>query len=473
MRHQVVFALSLATALWLPQSAPGFDSGPHASATIDALSWAGFNRPAADAVQVSNWLTDYYTSSPTRPEGSQCDLEKLHFDDVFTVDAISKYWATLAANTKTAVQQAEHNNDAVEFYTALGMSLHVVQDFYSHSNWVELNGTDGPYKTRTWFQTQPPPAELKTGWYDNCLSIPEGAHEPHGGYESGMNHDSVVRPHFDRAYIYALAASYEWTENVLSWISKDDFRNKVRDYTPPDVAKLADDQQASIYISEWIINPINTAKLDGHWNGNRSGYAPAFGAFTTKWVSSANSVYVNTFKTKKIYATLSKNLYTETVSEMPEFKVYPTTGTVFGMRTLKVHANSAITETDSYYGTLVATNVGNSDYAYRDASQFHRPRTDVPWQQLILVPAHQKSIDLQYTLRNEWADWRKDDPVPIQGKKKTLNFTCHLANAACTGDISGGPWSKENPYTTKPDNGPFDVSGVAVTLYFWTLPAAP
>lgn len=466
----VVFRMcALVSVLWLSfDSASAFDSGPHASATIDALSRAGFNRSAADAVQVENWLTDYYTSSPTRPSGSQCDLEKLHFDDVFTVDDVRNYWSTLAANTQAAAKQAEQNGDVVEFYTILGMSLHVVQDFYAHSNWVELNGIDGSYKTLTWFQTQSPPADLHTGWYPNCLNIPENGHQPHGGYTSGMNHDSVVRPNFDRAYIYALAASYEWTENVLSWVSAD-FANKVKNYDPGSNAdKLAEDQQASIYISEWIENPLNKADLDGHWNGNRSGYTLAFAAFTAKWTASSDSIYVSTFKNKKIYAALSQNLYTSNVGQMPAFKPYPTTGTVFTMRTLSVYANSAITGTDSYYGSLVGTNVGNGNYPYRDASQYHLPRTDVPWMQLILVPSSQSSIDLQYTLLNEYAT-TANQPVPIQGNKSTLKFTCNLANATCTGDISGGPWTQANPYSTK-GNG---LSGVLVKLYFWTAPVAP
>ncbi len=469
MRTNAFFAVALTSALWLSPMASAFDSGPHASATIDALSRAGFNRPAADAVQVSNWLTDYYTSTPTRPEGSKCDLEKLHFDDVFTVDDIRRYWATLADNTKAAAQQAEKNGDVVEFYTVLGMSLHVVQDFYAHSNWVELRGTDGPYKTLTWFQTQTPPDGLHTGWYANCLNIPEGNHQPHGGYTSGLNHDSVVRPHFDRAYIYALAASYEWTENVLSWIGAD-FASKVKNYSPGpgDAEKLAYDQKASLYISEWIQNPVDKADLDGHWNGNRSGYIEAFAAFTAKWVASPNSPYVRTFKDKKIYAALSKNLYTSTAGQMPAFKPYPSTGKVFGMRTLSVRANSAITGTDSYYGTLVATNVGNGGYPYRDASQYHRPRTDVPWQQLVFVPSSQTSIDLEYTLWNEWIT-TNNDAVPIQGGKKSLKFSCNMADATCTGDISGGPWSSSNPYSTKGSG----LSGVEVKLYFSTTAASP
>jgi hypothetical protein len=469
MRQPVFAMLASACLLFLcavPASA--FDTGPHANLTVDAMMRAGFNRNAADAAQVANWLTDYYTSTPTFGSAAQCDLEKLHFDDVFSNADIGSYWKTLAANTQAAAKQAEADNDVVEFYTVLGMSLHVVQDFYTHSNWLEQNGPIGPYKTRSWFETTPP-AGLFTGWYKNCLNIPQGSHVPHGGYTWGMNHDSVVRPQYDRAYVYALAASYEWTLNVMSWIGPG-FAGKVKSYAPSanDAKDLAYDQKASIYISEWIENPVNKADLDGHWNGNHSGYTAAFAKFAAQWTASHDSVYVKTFKNKQIYAALSKNLYTSTVGAMPAFAQHPTTGTIFAMRTVSVYANSAFTGTDSYFGTLAASNVGNGGTPYRDASQYHRPRTDVPWLQLVLVPSTQPSIDFTYSLWNEW-NTTNNDQVPIKGGQKVLSFRCSTANASCSGDLSGGPWTSSNPFETKGSG----TSGVRVRGYFTVTPASP
>ena len=48
-------------------------------------------------------------------------------------------------------------------------------------------------------------------------------------------------------------------------------------------------------------------------------------------------------------------------------------------------------------------------------------------------------------------------------------FTCNVANASCTGDISGGPWTAASPYTTEGSGR----NGVKVKLFFWTSPAAP
>jgi hypothetical protein len=284
-----------------------------------------------------------------------------------------------------------------------------------------------------------------------------------------MNHDSVVRPNYDRAYVYALAASYEWTQNVLSWLGPG-FAFRVKNYAPnlQDAQDLAYDQKASIYISEWIQNPIDPASLDGHWNGNRSGFAAAFAKFVAQWTASHDSIFVKTFKAKKIYAVMSQNLYTATVGQPPAMTVYPTNGRIFAMRTLSVYANSAITGTDSYFGTLTALNIGNGGSSYRDASQYHRPRTDVPWLQLAFVPTTQPSIDFTYSLWNEW-NTTNNDQVPIKGGQKTLAFRCLTANASCTGDIAGGPWSASNPYTT----GGSGISGVKLKLYFSSTPAAP
>jgi hypothetical protein len=467
----ILAALGAAATLVLPAgSAVAFDTGPHAGITIDALTRAGFNRNAADVVQVENWLTDYYTSSPTIGGAAKCDLEKLHFDDVFSSADVANYWTTLAANTKAAAKKAEADNDVLEFYVALGMSLHVVQDFYAHSNWVEQHSQrSGRYDTTTWFQTSNPPSGSYTGWYANCLNIPQANHVPHGGYTWGLNHDSVVRPNYDRAYVYAYAASYEWTNNVLDWLGSS-FATRVKTYnpTPSDASDLVQDQKASVYVSEWIQNPLNESDLDGHWSGNRSGYAAVFAKFIASWTGSHDSVFVKAFKNLKTYETLSKNLYSGPASGPPLLKAYPTSGTIFAMRTLSVYANSAITGTDSYYGQLAALNTGNGGYHYRDASQHHLPRTKVPWLQLIFVPSSQGSIDFDYELWNEWIT-TNNDLVPIKGSQKTLRFTCRTSNVSCTGDVSGGPWSASSPFTTSGSGG----NGVKLQLYFTAAPASP
>ena len=51
-------------------------------------------------------------------------------------------WDRLRRAVWSLVQEAHAHNDPQELVAVLGMSLHEVQDFYAHTNWVEPP-TDG------------------------------------------------------------------------------------------------------------------------------------------------------------------------------------------------------------------------------------------------------------------------------------------------------------------------------------------
>src|SRR5262249_23096896 len=159
-------------------------------------------------------------------------LEKLHFDCLFKTEDIDRYWKNLATNTKDAVQNVVRRLNTIEddaarraeitrFLMLLGISLHAVQDFYTHSNWVETHTkTQSPnYETSTWWtdladgRVKPDRDGKKfyTGWYKNALykNKPGDALAEHGGYDDdGLNHDSYSREpkrHWDQAYVFAYA----------------------------------------------------------------------------------------------------------------------------------------------------------------------------------------------------------------------------------------------------------------------------
>ena len=389
MIGRALATLSLVAAVAFAAPALAFDTAPHANITEQAMAAAGYNPGAADVAQVENWLTDYYTSSPTR-SGDKCDYDKLHFDDVFNDADVDAYWKTLLRNTRAAAAKAKADNDLVELYTVIGVSLHVVQDFYAHSNWVESSGYAGPgFDTTTYLQWRRHPWKrtdaLHTGWYPNCLNIPQGVHTPHGGYASGLNHDSVVRPNFNRAYVYALAASLEWLGLIRQALDAapgdPSFAARALTYSPPNGQALAFDQQASLYLSEWVA--LDGA--DGHWNGDHSGDGVAWAAFAARWVASPDSIYVRTFKDRAVYRALSQGLYAPYVGPDPPISpMAPLSGTVIDMRTAKVWANSNLTGSSSYFGRLTPIYAAGQGHArttafpIRDAAQAHRPRTDTP-----------------------------------------------------------------------------------------------
>ncbi|MBV8748563.1 MAG: hypothetical protein JO103_02490, partial [Candidatus Eremiobacteraeota bacterium] len=242
MRIRFVGLLVAAAALFASGPAQAFDTGGHREITLEAMQAEGYNLTAARWAQDENWLTDYYTSSlTTYPVSSlnQCNLEKLHFDDLFTTNDVANYWTTLRYNTYQVVTQAAQASNIDQFMVALGVSLHAVQDFYSHSDWVEAHSFDTAYHTGSWFNSATPSTTIFSGYYQNCLTLPTPppgmAWTPHGGYtgspvspptpylttgsstlaNTSENHDSYVRPNYDRAYVYAYAASREWIYNVF------------------------------------------------------------------------------------------------------------------------------------------------------------------------------------------------------------------------------------------------------------------
>src|SRR5262249_35235403 len=200
--------------------------------------------------------------------------------------------------TKGAVQDAARANDELKYLTILGLSLHAVQDFYSHSNWVERHPRRGPeYRTDTWWNSPVAPGtDIHTGWYKNALypSRPRNAQDAHGDATSGLNHDAYGRPRWDEAYVFAYAASAEWAEALVNWAREvnPSFLNRARSFSlqASDLERLDYDMTAHYRISEWISVP---SVADGHWKGTGSGHLAKFLAFLPVWKASKDSLSVN------------------------------------------------------------------------------------------------------------------------------------------------------------------------------------
>ena len=129
----------------------------------------GFTRKAAYAIA---WHADYidsYLYSPTwwaeplklqrgnfktRIKGAFSaypELLKLHFDDTFTTKGIEDNWRRYGSGTLAGLEWARKEGDLAAAYNILGVSVHAVQDFYSHSNWI-----DAPERrVKTWLETDP------------------------------------------------------------------------------------------------------------------------------------------------------------------------------------------------------------------------------------------------------------------------------------------------------------------------------
>jgi hypothetical protein len=201
--------------------AEAFSLGYHLDLTREALSRRGFASGAIGQVQLANYLDDGFGAANSvvaqaprllgrkwgrlyGPAALRDASETyLHFGGFRDTDGATAAWDRLVRNTYRATRRAEESGDVAGLLTVLGASLHVVQDFYSHSNWSDLDwGGDA-----TWFNV---PAS-------------ERAARDIYGYgrlnHTQLNKDEAGRPAFEKAYREAYYATAEWVWLVKSWVS--------------------------------------------------------------------------------------------------------------------------------------------------------------------------------------------------------------------------------------------------------------
>lgn len=268
-----LIAIAFALGLWLaPSSAQAFDTGPHADMTRDALTAEGFSAAAADVGMVDNWFVDYYTNPDENPYSGHAHAligltrfgfnredwlsqwvegaRRMHFDaesrqigmpDLSTTAGVEQEWQRLMFLTRKWVQYAgrQPRADPLDVMAVLGISLHSVQDFYTHSNWVEdplpEEGLGGPGvsslgfgETPTWFDVPPEARRQLTGnraVYTGVKGIPRD----HGNWQSnkndhlrgGLNKDWPGRPKYQEAYVTAYFATRQWIRAVRSWLGNE------------------------------------------------------------------------------------------------------------------------------------------------------------------------------------------------------------------------------------------------------------
>lgn len=442
----VAWSASICTVR-LPQPVLAFDTGHHYDLTMEVLRKEGFSDTPIKIAQVENWLVDYFSSSPTSQITSE--VEKLHCDNLFSTFQIRNYWNQLTLNTKNAVQQASRDNDALKLLSVLGISLHTVQDFYTHSNWVETHPPQGnSYRIDTWFDSGPV-ENLYTGSYPN---LRPGATQLHGEYTSGINHDSYVRPRWDQAYVFTYAASRQWVNAVRSWVNEVNpgFWQSVRAFAVSDAERSAldFDLEATYRISEWIA----ILGADGHWKGNGSGSNPDFVPFAANWAASSDSQFVKEFKKRGIHRLLSQNLSGDSspIPPVPPTTTLPTVPhinldeIVIIVRTLQVGEKNDVgffeQKIDPFGKADFYAKVTVNDQPFTEAMQLDRANVSPAWRIFKFIPASASSTVVHYELWDEDGGVRGDDDHcdinPMVGKKD-LDFTFSVENHTLAGDISG------------------------------------
>jgi len=141
---------------------PGLIGWPHTGITqaaIDSLydTYFGIKFPngpmktARDKIELGSALVDKHKDPANEAEDSKC-----HFDDENFFNSNGRL-----IDMKAKVVTALFENDVALARELLGRALHTLQDFYSHSNWVELGMKDISQNLgKTWPLEMAPAAEI-------------------------------------------------------------------------------------------------------------------------------------------------------------------------------------------------------------------------------------------------------------------------------------------------------------------------
>lgn len=449
-------------------SAPclGFGTGSHYDLTRTVLTEHDFSETPIKIAQVENWLTDYYSNSPTYDHDRREVLEKLHFDNLFDEDQVRSYWSTLLRNLRSSTQKAARDEDQMAMLVTLGIGLHTVQDFYSHSNWVELHPRreNEPFRVDTYLDSlrSSPLALMKklhTGKFPEDRTSGPGADpipanaDIHGSYDIGLNKDSPQRPGWADAFVYAYVASHELIGAMEKWAEevRPGFWRSVREYSVgQQEKKLNADVLAARNISMWI----DSKGQDGNWKGKGSGSIRFFSAFSSKWVAADTSVFVRAVRDGTIQDDLAAGLYSgKTAGEMPAVDRYSL------KRAAVIIAMTFVSESkDDKWLQRRLSGTGGSDFYSRIVAggqeffgrTMQKARESIdPWYEICIVDPQTSVIPITISVWDEDnIDPREDEHVDINPAPGLfdLNIEFRMADNSLTGDVNGTFGAREKTF---------------------------
>jgi hypothetical protein len=436
----------------------GFGTGSHFDVTRTVLNEHGFRETPIQIAQVENWLIDYYSTSPTYSDKHRATLEKLHFDNLFDEDQVRNYWAILIRNLKSSTERAAEDNDQMSMLVTLGIGLHAVQDFYSHSNWAELHPPrdKGEFRADTFLAAMASPAKVSikgvhTGKYpdDRTAGVdsspaPVGA-DLHGGYHTGLNKDSPMRPHWDEAFVFAYAGSHELVGAMEVWAEKvrPGFWKSVREYAVDGATekKLNKDVFAARNLSMWL----EGKGQDGIWKGQGSGSARRFAQLSSKWVLVDSSVFVEAVREGRIKDELSADLYTKTTPpEIPPIEPFSLQRTAVLIKVAYVAESKKSKLLKSPLSPL-----GGPDHYSRITAAgqefwgrtIQQSRYEVePWYEIFIVDRKTTEIPVTISVWDEDdIDSVKDEHIDINPAAGLLDLKMvfRVKDSSLSGDING------------------------------------
>ena len=104
------------------------------------------------------------------------DLITLHFDDLTSAAQIQSMWTRYLSGCLAGMFWAAGRDDVPAAHNILGAALHAIQDFYAHSNWVDVPDR----RTRAWHEV-PVADRVEAYLYTGSYEKPEQlSQRPHG-----------------------------------------------------------------------------------------------------------------------------------------------------------------------------------------------------------------------------------------------------------------------------------------------------
>jgi hypothetical protein len=266
-----------------------FDLGYHVD-KCDKLG-ADFNLSPAAVKKIKLGDKGIDVASVLKPlygKSTQEFLESMHFDNLPNYTKIKELWDQLTQGFQKLITDLAKANDIDGTLVAIGEFLHAIEDFYSHSNWVEywLGRGIKPENLPTWHDAKAAKAGPYADGWAHLLTIggnelysgafptdrlpelrkinpnvrphdPTGPNDPVDPNDPGLNKDNANRPNFDAAYALAVKDSEFWMGKIRDWLTQLKVWDKVRNYELGWLKELWYD------LKEWVWD--TAAKAAGHY----------------------------------------------------------------------------------------------------------------------------------------------------------------------------------------------------------------
>ena len=258
-RNAIVFGAALVASALAASPAEAFSTGGHFTATERGLKRAGFRAPAIRAAQAANYYVDHMVNTMDAQFSASSDDQKaknialfFHFDSLWNAARVEREFAWMERAAKAMVLQAKSRRDPQAVLNVLGITLHAIQDFYSHSvfadvDWSSLRGTrivtiddlprdlwESPLLQGRWASASDSKGLLSGHAGSFYGAPPEGptyaqfpghgdAYEECAGGQSqkacGLNHDGARRRNGLVAIMMAAEATYDVAKRFESWVA--------------------------------------------------------------------------------------------------------------------------------------------------------------------------------------------------------------------------------------------------------------